>query len=310
MKQIQFNIKLVIICLLLISIRTLNAQPQSLAVMRNHSNIADEKSINWVKAGVAGSVIMAANIGLWIHYNNNWYTDSQSKFHFKDDWYDYNLNMDKVGHVFTGMFLTQNYYKLLRGGNFSHYQSIWISSGLTFAQLFQIELFDAFDKKYGASWGDIGSNTLGILCGVLQLNYRSANMINLKLSHDINHISFSSDVHDEVITDYSKRTFWLTFHYDELLPESIRNIHPDWLGIALGYGTSEVFKDGRYNMDSKGKGLGKQNFYLALDIDLNRLFKPEPETFFWHLFDFIGYIHIPMPTIELTPKMKFHALYF
>lgn len=301
---------LLVLCFTLLLFEINYSQNLNSYSTREYLSYNSDSDVNWMRTGISSSIILGSNAALWIHYDKNWYRNTQIKFHFKDDWYDYNLNMDKVGHVFGGMFLTQNYYKLFRWSDFSHSQAIWLSAGLTFAQLLQIEVFDAYDKYFGASWSDLGANTLGIIYGIAQLNYKSANMINLKLSHDINHLPFEKDIQKELITNYTYRTFWLTFHYHDLLPKSLQKYHPDWLGIAIGYGISNTFINGRYNIDKNGKGLGNQNYYLAIDIDLNRLFKPEKGTFLWQVLDIIGYLHIPMPTIQLSPNTKFHALYF
>jgi hypothetical protein len=115
-----------------------------------------------------------------------------------------------------------------------------------------------------------------------------------------------------IIKDYNGQTFWLSGNIHSFLREESR--FPKWFNVAAGYSIegftgatgNPAYHEGEPIPDFKRT----KQFFLSLDVDMTRI-KTRSKVL-KGLFTLLGFIKIPMPTIELNTRGKFvfHYLYF
>lgn len=268
-----------------------------------------QNKINWKRALIAGGSIAALNAGLWIYYNKAFYSGQKSKFHFQNDWYNYTLNIDKLGHFHSAIALQKFSYKVVRWANFSETESMWIASGLSWLHLLQVEISDAFHVKWGFSIPDFTANTIGSVYPNLQKYFPVLKPINFKVSYYPSH-NFNNGNVEHIIEDYEGRKYWMTIGLHEYLPPNLKNYWPEWLNIAVGYGGNKLIKsNGNYNSSGK-KGLGEQEWFIGLDYDLLKIFNPDKNSFWYQVLDILNLVHLPSPAIRIKPSTIYYGLYF
>lgn len=269
----------------------------------------NQNKINWNRALIAGGSIAALNAGLWIYYNKAFYSGTKSKFHFQNDWYNYTLNIDKLGHFHSAISLQKFSYKVVRWANFSESESMWIASGLSWLHLLQVEISDAFHVKWGFSIPDFTANTLGAVYPNLQHYFPGLKPINFKVSYYPSH-NFNNGNVEHIIEDYEGRKYWLTIALHEYLPANLKDYWPGWLNIAVGYGGSKLIKsNGNYNSSGK-KGLGEQEWFIGFDYNLLKIFNPDKNSFWYQVLDILNLVHFPSPAIRIKPSTIYYGLYF
>ena len=95
---------------------------------------------------------------------------------------------------------------------------------------------------------------------------------------------------NNVSDDYAGQKYWLGFRMKELLPKSIAEYWPSFLMLSVGMGLR----------DWDGVGGGKQDIYIALDLDAETL--PLEGKGWQFIKNTLNYIHFPMPGIRITPN--------
>ncbi|MDY0080544.1 MAG: DUF2279 domain-containing protein [Ignavibacteriaceae bacterium] len=284
-----------------------------LCVLKVYSQEADSsEGIKWGRFAVAGTALAAVDAGVWFYAKEAWYKYGTVKWHTFNDWYNAKLNLDKTGHAHMTMLYNKLIYHTARWTNMGEKEANWSSAGIAWLMQFQIELYDAYFENWGFSWPDVGANTIGAFYPTLQREFPLLQNFNLKYSYHP-----SSDLEqkfvNDFINDYEGTTYWLTINVHEFLPEAIKEYYPDWLNIALGYGVNGIFhSDGNWNHDVKNnkRGLGREEWYIALDYDFMKVFKPKEGTFWYTLLDLLNAVHLPAPTIRFSPSAIYYGLYF
>ena len=80
---------------------------------------------------------------------------------------------------------------------------------------------------------------------------------------------------------------------------------PEWLNIAVGFGLDDT----QYiNEDNKKVG-GKNEWYIALDYDVEKLLSKWDSPFANTMKKWLNYFHFPAPTIKISPEIKFYPLF-
>lgn len=260
-----------------------------------------DSSVDIRRLIATGAVITVADIGLWSYYNKAWYSGNTTKMHSTDDWYNYNLNIDKIGHLHGAISLSRFSYYWLKWVNLSEKEALRYSSLAAWLLQLQVEIYDSQYEEYGFSWGDIGANTVGVLYPLLQYHLPFLKNVNVKVSY-FPSSSYYKGHYKHLIDDYEGRTYWFTFHPYDILPVGVQKVYPEWLGLALGYGGTDIIKPGGgINQDKNKKGTGTQEWYLSLDVDLIKLFKPDKRTFLYSFLDLLNLIHLPLPAFRFSP---------
>ena len=112
--------------------------------------------------------------------------------------------------------------------------------------------------------------------------------------------------------DYNGQTYWMSGNIHSFLRKD--SGFPKWLNIAVGYG-ADGMTGGTSNPDSIN-GLPApyyertRQFYIAPDINLAKI--KTRSRLVNSIFGFIGFIKVPMPTVEFgsNGKVKFYPFYF
>ncbi len=265
-----------------------------------------------VKAvAITGAAIYAGGMfGLY----QLWYKDyPQSNFHFINDNAEW-LQMDKMGHMTTAYYTSYLSSEALKLTGLSHRKSdIW-GSIAGFGFMTAIEILDGYSAEWGASPGDLIANTTGAGLYIGQQLLWGEQRILLKASYHstkwpkLNPEQLGANAFQSIIKDYNGQTIWVSCNINSFLKS---DNFPEWLNIAVGYGAEGMIfaneSNQEYELTSEKR---YRQFYLSLDIDLNRV-KVKSKTLKLILKS-IGFIKIPFPTLEYNTKngLKGHILYF
>jgi hypothetical protein len=269
-----------------------------------------KKGIMWERVIFSTTATAAVNIALWNYYNTAWYTGEKTNMHSVNDWYSEKLNIDKLGHLHGAVTLNKGTYNLLRWSNFREEQALWIAGAAAWLMQLHIELSDSRFKSWGFSWQYLGANKLGALYPNIQYYFTEHHSFNIKFSNYPSS-NYQNSQYKHLIDDYEGKVHWLSINVHNFLPENIQKYYPDWLNLAVGYGGDKLLtSQGSLNKDHRGKGLGEQEWFIAFDYDLLKIFDPEKGTFWYGLVDMLNLIHFPAPTIRIKPTGIFYGLYF
>lgn len=258
----------------------------------------------------SSAVVTASFIGL----RTAWYSDyDKSSFHFINDnshW----LQMDKVGHLYSGYHLTRVGIELLRWSGMESDKSAVIGAVSGFVVLSAVEIFDGFSAEWGASSGDLIANGSGAGLYVAQELLWHEQRITPKYSFhktkyaDVRPNLLGNNLPEQFLKDYNGQTYWLSVNiYSFVKSESI----PKFLNIAFGYGangmTSALQPEVILEQNNWER---KRQFYLSLDVDLTKI--GTKSHFLKTVFSVFNTIKIPAPTFELTDngRVKGYIFYF
>lgn len=242
-----------------------------------------------------------------------WYRQtSLSSFHFFDDNAQW-LQIDKVGHFATAYHMSRGGVKVLEWAGLPQKKArIWGSlTGVIFQT--PIEILDGFSADYGASWGDLVANTAG--SGVLLGQYLLWNDIRIHPKFSFHMTPFAqtrpnilgSNVPERILKDYNGQTYWLSVDVGDFFQKETGVL--SWLQLSVGYGGSQMIYGREKENISEGFGAHRREYYLSLDVNLER-FKSNNK-FLNTLIDFADIIKIPAPTLMYTSnKFKVKALYY
>ena len=242
-----------------------------------------------------------------------WYSDfERSNFQFvndNDEW----LQVDKVGHVFSGYQLTRLGAETFHWAGVSQKNQLVFGTSLSLGFLTVVEVFDGFSSEWGFSWGDFASNALGAGIYVGQDLLWNEQRITMKYSfHQTKYANRNPDklgdgLSEEFLKDYNGQTYWLSGNLHSFFKQSSL---PNWFNVAVGYG-AEGMLTGRSNFDEVFTNQNRfRQFYLSLDIDLTKI-KTKSHTL-KTIFSLLNVIKIPAPTLEFNNEkgVVVHLLYF
>lgn len=268
----------------------------------------DTNKINWKLLGTFIGLVTTVNISLYYIFKDAYWNESKTKFHSFNDWNNADLNIDKIGHFYAGMLLSKASYDILKASNVPEKYSVLFSTLSSIFFQTQIEFHDAYYARWGWSWWDFSMNVLGAAFPHIQNNFKPLQLINLKWSYHPSP-SYKKGWFDYWIKDYEGFTYWLSLDIHSLLPNRIKKYYPNWLNIAVGYGVEKVKLSKTQWNSANGRGLGEREFYLALDYDLVKLFKPKSELLN-KILNLLNNFHFPAPAIRLTPSRIYYGIYF
>lgn len=299
----------IIIILYFIFSFNLNAQilPDSLITSDNSTDTIKTEGIRWSVLGPSAAVIVGMNIYLYKYFEGAYWNEKRVKFHTFNDWNNADMNIDKVGHIFGGIIYSRWSYKLFEYSNLpENYSMIFSTLTSLFFQL-QVEYNDAFFERWGWSWWDFGADVIGAVYPNLQRIWKPLNTVNLKWSYFPSE-AYKKGWYDYWVKDYEGMHYWLTFDIHSYLPKKLDKYWPDWLNLAVGYGADKI-KLSKTEWNSFGRGgEGDKEFYIALDYDLIKLFKPK-KGFWYEVLDILNVFHFPAPALKLTPKPVFYIIF-
>ncbi|MEN3038103.1 MAG: DUF2279 domain-containing protein [Candidatus Kryptonium sp.] len=292
-----------LIALILITNTYASSLNDSSGVVSKKTRI-DKLKLGVVAIGTAGLGVLTYN-----YFNTVWWKPTKvKKFIWRDDWNDL-VRADKAGHFYVSYVISDAYKNIFKWVGFSEKTSAFIGAGIsTFYEVGVVELTDGFTTQWGFSPTDVVMNLLGALFPVAQEYLPSLKNITFKWSYTPSGYTWSDYLRfgsfrdalykKQFHTDYEGMTFWMSFEFQEFLPERIEKLIPDFINLALGYRVRDV----------NYAGSGYSELYIAIDFNLLKI-----DTKVGILNGFIralNYIHLPAPTLRVKPKFKFYYLYF
>jgi hypothetical protein len=183
-------------------------------------------------------------------------------------------------------------------------KAAWAAFGMSTGIQLAIEVKDGFAHNWGFAVGDVLFGSLGSLMPVLEKNSPFLQNTDFKFSYwqrSDKYFRGRSMTNTPVfhIDDYINQTYWVSTNLKYITQGKLEWM-PDWLSLSIGWGIDAD----TWNSDPRGAGLGaKPEFYLAPDIDLLRLFKPK-RSFWKFTLKQLNYLKFPMPTLQLTQRVK------
>ncbi len=260
-----------------------------------------------------------------------WYKQyPQEGFHLFNDWNEWG-NMDKFGHLYSSYFQAHLCYK---GGKWTGLsEDKAILTGIICSSLFQgtIEVMDGFSTNWGFSLSDMAFNGAGIGAFVIQQKQWGEQRIKFKVSSvpvDYSNALFSSidgtgfssqqqraddlfgaSFAESFLKDYNAQTVWASINIKKFLSKDTR--FPDWLNLAIGYGSENMFggfentwnKDG-LEYDISGDVQRYQQLYIGLDIDLEEI--KTDNYFLKGILSMLNIFKAPSPAIEFNTRGEIH----
>ena len=271
----------------------------------------DSLRVNKNRVLIVGSSISAAIGASYLYVQNSWWSNTQVPFHF-DDGADltYALNVDKVGHFMGGLEAADIFSSSMKWAGLHDKKALWygavFGSGLQLA----IEMKDAYAPYWGFSKWDLAMGSAGSFWPVAQSYNHDLKAINFKFSYykqsniywelerqrgkEINKYAWQDD--------YPNQTYWATVdinHFTE------GHLWPNWLNLAFGFGLDNT----QYLNENDSKIGGNNEWYIALDYDIPKMLKKWDSPIGKKVKHWLNYLHLPAPTIMVSPKFEFYPFF-
>ncbi len=274
-----------------------------------------ELSKNRLKSVIIGEGILFTTTMTGLY--SLWYKDyPMSGFHFYNDNGEW-MQVDKVAHLGASYFIGKLGYETLKWAGVKEKQAIFIGGSTGSIFLLTVEILDGFSDGWGFSLGDFAANSLGSAMFIGQQLFWKEQRIVFKFSTHLTEYQqyrpdvLGSNLPQRIMKDYNGWTFWLSANINSFFPRN--TITPKWLNIAFGYGAEGMI--GGYDNPAFHKEIQMpyferyRQYYLSLDVDFTKI-KTRNKTLKF-LFNTLGYLKVPAPTIEFNKNgIKTHLLYF
>lgn len=244
--------------------------------------------VDYTSLAVVGGITLGVGVGVHIYQANAWWQNQSSKFKIVNDW-EYALWLDKMGHFFGSALMAHGLSAGLEAANVDLEKSAIYGAIGAFAFETFIEIEDGFGPEWGFSPGDWGADFLGALYTVGQYYYPTLKHIQPRVSYFPSKKYRDGEHKGNIIDDYAGQKYWLAFRMKELLPQNISEYWPSFLMLSVGMGLR----------DWDGYGGGKQDIFIALDLDAEQI--PLYGPVWQFIKNTLNFIHFPMPGIRITP---------
>jgi hypothetical protein len=298
-------------------------QPDSLSLFRavvlsnrypglsSGQGVQDSSTVDPTRLWLVAGTLLAANTAIMVYYFATFYNDEYAKrgaFHTFDDWYNADLNIDKLGHIWGSQTYTRLLYRIFRWTGMRETSAMYWSAGGSMLFQLEMEITDGLYEKWGFSWWDMAANTVGAVWPHVQRMVPELQAVNLKMSYRPSDAVKNGWVQHDYLRDYDGFTYWLALSVEDVLPQSLKPWWPDWLGIAVGYGGNRTMLGKNVFNSQDGRGQGEQEWYIALDYDLRKL--PGDGAFVRFLKEELNLFHFPSPALRFAPGAIWYGLYF
>lgn len=334
---LHFPTKLVPGIALILGFGAVNSHAQTLEYNRYSFFNTPDTVVSWRLYGMATAGVTSYGVASYTLYNQ-WYRDYPlGKFHLYNDWQSWQ-HMDKFGHVYTAWMQGYLVHRLARWTGLGDKKAAW--TGVIAGTLFQatIEVMDGFSEEWGFSIPDLAANLVGTsLFAAQEFGWNEQKLL-LKFSSfpkkyqeilctgpngdktiDLEQrasVIFGDGFYSRLLKDYNAQTFWISFN-----PESVFGDFgvPDWLNIAIGYGSENLFSGMKndWNEITSCSGFNEHyprfhQFFIAPDINWSKIETNSP--FLNSLFYLLNILKVPSPAIEFNTrdgiKAVFHWFYY
>ncbi len=261
----------------------------------------------WPTVGMA---VAYGGLFTFFHFNqaNAWWRDPSGEFKVIED-IDYARGLDKFGHAYSGYLMTTLCGDMLMESGFTKESSTWIGAGMGLAYMTYVEVSDGYASNWGFSPSDAYANIAGVSFYVLQNYVPFLENFTPRWSYIPPSWTGDADINNRpktFIDDYNGTTFWLACNVNNLLPQSADPYWPDWMMVSVGYGIRNYAI-----YDDQGQPLTvNRRFLIGLDYDWVKILPDAQFGFFNYLRQFLNYIRLPGPTLEIGDEgVSFGLLY-
>jgi hypothetical protein len=258
--------------------------------------------IHPVRFGIVTGTVAAAIAGIHFYQANGWWKDNRAPFHFQED-LKYGLSVDKLGHFYGGAAAAFILRKSYQWAGLSEEGALyWGSAGSLLFQTY-VEIEDGF-SKWGFDRVDFAFDVAGAAWPIAQYHSPFLQNFDFKFSYHpspaLNSSAgagFQGQQHI-IFDDYEGQTLWLSMRMENLLPNSLSKLWPDFLSLSVGYAVRDVFTPKPYSA-----------FLIALDLDMTKVI-PNDTPFLKLLGEALNFIKFPMPAVQISPKIIWYGIYF
>ena len=286
----------------------LSADRDSVIALPNAACPLTRSQRNAVRAGV-GSAFVGGNAYLYHYFKKAWWSGTRAPhFFFHADWDQWFRDQDKFGHMYGGYHLARIGYSALREACVSDKKALFWATAYAAAFQLQIEIFDGRFQKYGFSYADLLSNSVGQTLFVMQTLHPTLKAIKPTFSYHKtlalrNTESGLIDTELRPSLDYSGQTYWFSADVDQLLPDAAKPFWPSFIRLSVGHSITDWIEPA----PSGATVRAKRKILLSLDFDAEKLPGNLP---LWRTIKHtLSYYHFPAPALELTPKLHISPWY-
>jgi len=283
--------------------------PETFTLHRSYDSLPDLPQVNckiefpkpdYLLLGGMGTAYLGSIAAIHFYQSNAWWSGRTGKFRIIEDW-DYALSVDKLGHFYSPVILAHAFSIGFEAAKVDYGTGIWWSSAAALLFQLYVEVYDGFAQDWGFSTGDAISDLAGAAYPVLQYYYPV--LYNFQPRFSYWPVKLGKEGHNQgqkiiMVDDYEGQKFWLSMRVHNLFGEGFKKIWPDFLMLSVGYGVRDL----------DGRGGGKSDIFIALDIDYEKI--PLYGSFWQMVKNSLGYIKFPMPAIRITNGVAFFGFAF
>jgi len=260
----------------------------------------DTSDVKPLRLAIVSGVTLGTIVGVHIYQQNAWWQGPRAPFRFENDWV-YALNVDKLGHMYAGYFLSRMFKYTLSWTGFSEHTSTFFGSVLGFSYQMYVEVEDGFHRVYGFSPGDAFFNMIGATIPLAQWTFPVLRNFSLKYSYWPSQ-EYKAELREgqakTFLDDYEGTTVYLGVDPHFMMGKSLSDAVPAWLGVAFGIGAR--------NLDESGGG--DRQFTIALDYNFSRI---ETESDFLRtIFTLLDFFHLPAPGIRFEGNRVYVGVFY
>lgn len=268
---------------------------------------AQGKDSLFVRKGLTHVVLTSSAVGSLVALNQVWYAPySSEEFHLFNDSKQW-MQMDKLGHAFTGYLITNELNRLHYWAAGKHQP--WVGAVYAMSYLSTLEIMDGFSSGWGFSGADMLANGLGVGLAFSQDFFFKRQIIIPKFSFSRTSYAavrpeiLGSTYTGQLLKDYNGQTYWVSLPVATFL-KLPKRFH--WICISLGYGCDAKLVG---SQDTWNGFNARRQVYLSLDIDCANLAPKHPKLN--KVLTHLNWIKVPFPSLEFsTDKTRFHWISF
>lgn len=263
---------------------------------------AREISRDLAAAGMAGGYA-----ALHIYLNREWWSQTPARWFIANDWDQNERDEDKFGHFLGGYQLTRVTSAMLEAGCVTATRAAVIGALYAWAFQFQIEEWDGTQKIYGFNPSDLVADAAGALFSVAQQQSPALRYVKPTFSYRPSKAYFRRNLpghfgQPRATTDYAGQSYWFSTDVHSLLPEHVGRWWPAFVRLSPGYSITDYIDPG-----TGAPRRARRKILLSLDLDPEKL--PGDNKVWRTLKHELSFLHIPGPTLQLTPNTKWFVAY-
>ena len=272
----------------------------SLALHSSPLRAQDTSDVKPFRLAIFSAVGLGTVIPVHIYQRNAWWQGPRAPFRFENDW-AYALNVDKLGHMYSGYLLAKMCGYSLRWSGLSEHASTFYGSVIGLSYQTYVEVEDGFHRVYGFSPGDAFFNMIGATIPLAQWTFPVLRNFGLKYSYwpssGYRH-ELAAGQAKAFLDDYQGTTMWLAVDPHFFLGRDLSEAVPSWLGIAFGVGARDLDESGG----------GRRQATLALDYNFSKI-RTESD-FLRAVFTLLDFIHFPAPGIKIDGNRVVFGVFY